>query len=53
MKTDQTADAQADLSLRWAHRLLSWFCRALAHYLLSFARWTFLVLRIGRVHLKF
>ena len=47
------ADAQADLSLRWAHMLLSWFCRAFAHYLPSFAKWTFLVLRIGRVHLKF
>ena len=46
-------DAQAELSLCWAHMLLSWFCRALAHYLPSFAKWTFLVLRIGRVHLKF
>ena len=26
------ADAQADLSLRWAHRLFCWFCRAAAHY---------------------
>ena len=25
------ADAQADLSLRWAHRLFCWFCRALVH----------------------
>ena len=25
------ADAQADLSLRWAHRLFCWFCHAAAH----------------------
>ena len=28
-KTDQTGqDAQADLSFPWAHRFVSWFCRA-------------------------
>ena len=25
------ADAQADLSLRWAHMLFCWFCHALSH----------------------
>ena len=30
------ADAQADLSLRWAHRSFGWFCRVAAH--LSFKR---------------
>ena len=25
------ADVQADLSLRWAHKLFCWFCRAVAH----------------------
>ena len=25
------ADAQADLSLRWAHMILCWFCHVLAH----------------------
>ena len=26
------ADAQADLSLRWAHRSFCWFCHAVAHF---------------------
>ena len=26
------ADAQADLSLRWAHRSFCWFCRAVAQF---------------------
>ena len=26
------ADAQADLSLRWAHEPICWFCRAAAHF---------------------
>ena len=28
MKTYQTADAKADLSLRWAHMPFCWFCHA-------------------------
>ena len=34
-KTDQTgwmADAQADLSLHWAHRSFCWFCHVVAHF---------------------
>ena len=33
--SDLTRYAQADLSLRWAHRSLCWFCHALAQYLVS------------------
>ena len=29
------ADAQADLSLRWAHRSFCWFCHAVAHVIHS------------------
>ena len=29
------ADAQADLSLRWAHMLLCWFCHEAAHYVFN------------------
>ena len=29
-ESDQTADAQADLSLRWAHMPFRWFCREAA-----------------------
>ena len=28
------ADAQADLSLCWAHRSLCWFCPAIAHLII-------------------
>ena len=31
------ADAQADLSLRWAHMSFSWFCGAAAHIFKSFS----------------
>ena len=27
------ADAQTDLSLRWAHMSFCWFCRAAAHFM--------------------
>ena len=33
MKTDQTADAQPDLSLLLVHRSFCWFCPTLAHHL--------------------
>ena len=29
--SDQMADVQADLSLRWADRSFCWFCHAVAH----------------------
>ena len=31
VKTDDWADAQADLSLRWAHMPFCWFCHDVAH----------------------
>ena len=30
VKTDQTRDAQADVSVRWAHMSFCWFCLAAA-----------------------
>ena len=30
------ADAQADLSLRWAHRSFCWFCHEAAHFVISY-----------------
>ena len=32
------ADAQADLSLRWAHMLFCWFCHALAQIFYFFTK---------------
>ena len=29
---EETSDAQADLSLRWAHISFCWFCRVVAHF---------------------
>ena len=34
-------DAQADLSLGWAHRSFCWFCRAVAHVVFCFMIWIF------------
>ena len=39
-KTDQTVDAQADLSLCWVHRSFCWFCHAPAQLLLRISELT-------------
>ena len=31
LSIERTTNAQADLSLRWAHMSSCWFCRAVAH----------------------
>ena len=33
-KTSDWADAQADLSVHWAHRSFCWFCHEMAHHLI-------------------
>ena len=35
----RTSDAQADLSLRWAHMSICWFCRAQAHFIIWSTSW--------------
>ena len=36
--SDQTGDAQADLSLRWAHMPFCWFCHEAAHFSRNFLK---------------
>ena len=41
----RTADAQADLSLRWAHMPFCWFCHEAAH----FSKYTLLLISFPRL----